>query len=230
MQNKAMDIKLLSGPERPPLRGKTPKQLVVFLHGLGADGSDLIGLVPLFAETFPEAHFISPHAPFPCDMAPFGRQWFSLLDRREAPIVAGIQIAHPILDHFLDQQLARFGLTDSQLFLVGFSQGTMMALHTAPRRSKACAGVLGFSGALMGGELLSHEAKTKPPICLVHGMEDEVVPFAALARAEALLQAADIPIETHAQPGLAHGISPEGIAIGIAFFEKAAANIPAVNL
>lgn len=220
-------MQTLTGPERPSSSGNAPKQLVVFLHGLGADGNDLIGLAPLFAETLPDAHFISPNAPFPCDMAPFGRQWFSLLDRKEEVVLAGVQEAYPILNNFLDEQLKRFELSDDQLVLVGFSQGTMMSLHTAPRRKQACAGVVGFSGALVGAGLLEQELQSKPPICLAHGTHDEVVPFSAMEHAKQALEHVGISVESHARPGLGHGIDPEGISVGRAFLERICASVPA---
>jgi len=130
----------LDGPTLGPASGRPPTALVVLLHGLGADGHDLIGLAHEWAPLLPDAAFLSPHAPFPCDMAPFGRQWFSLQERTASAILAGIQVAAPILDAWLDSQLARLGLTDDRLALVGFSQGTMMALYTAPRRPRASDG------------------------------------------------------------------------------------------
>lgn len=210
----------LSGPEKPNASGKPPQQLVVFLHGLGADGNDLIGLSSLFAQVLPDAYFISPNAPFPCDMAPFGYQWFSLLDRREDKVLTGVQSTYPILSHFLDTQLKRFNLKENQLLLIGFSQGTMMSLYTSLRRHEACAGVLGFSGALVGGDLLINELRSKPPVCLVHGTHDEIVPFSAMRQAESVLRSFNIAIETHARPGLGHGIDPEGIEIGKAFLKN----------
>lgn len=210
----------LSGPERPPASGKSAKQLVVFLHGLGADGNDLISLTPEFAETLPDAHFCSPHAPFPCDMAPFGRQWFSLMEWTEAAMVEGSRRAAPILSRFLDEKLVSLGLKDANMALIGFSQGTMMALYTALRRPKPCAGIVGYSGALIAGKALEGELKSKPPVCLVHGAMDMVVPYGALHDAESRLSALGVPVEAHTRPLLGHGIDPEGIALGNAFLTK----------
>ena len=141
---------LLYLPESHTERDDCP--LVVFLHGLGADGSDLIGLAPVLAPHFPEAAFVSPDAPSPCDMAPMGRQWFSLQSREPQDLYSGSEKAREALDAFLDAELERHSLDDSRLALFGFSQGTMMALHTALRRPTPIAGVAGFSGHLVGVE------------------------------------------------------------------------------
>ena len=140
---------MLTGPTVAPASGGPAQQLVVFLHGLGADGDDLIELAPYFATALPDAAFIAPHAPEPCDMAPFGRQWFSLRDQSPEAMLAGVRHAAPILDDFLNVQLAEHCLGPDKLLLVGFSQGTMMALHLALRRKVAPAAVVGFSGLLV---------------------------------------------------------------------------------
>ena len=133
----------LEGPGQPPRAGGKPKSLVVLLHGLGADGNDLISLAPYWAPLLPSTEFVSPNAPFPCDMAPYGFQWFSFQDRTPAAVLAGIRAAAPFLDTFLDEVLAARGLDESRLALVGFSQGTMMSLHVGLRRAKPVAGSLG---------------------------------------------------------------------------------------
>ena len=145
------DLMDLDGPRHGPEPGSSAKALVVFLHGLGADGDDLISLGSMLAPVLPDTAFVSPHAPFPCDMAPMGRQWFSLQDHEPDNMLAGVRAVAPRLNAFLDAELAKHGLTDDRLALVGFSQGTMTALHTALRRPKACAVIVGFSGALLSG-------------------------------------------------------------------------------
>ena len=211
----------LSGPFLPPASGNAPKQLVVLLHGLGSDGADLIDLAPHWAGLLPEAAFIAPNAPYPCDMAPYGYQWFSLQDWNMARMLAGIQAAEPVLQGFLDEALAQYGLEPSRLALVGFSQGTMMALHAAPRRAIAPAAVVGFSGALLGPELLPEQAVSKPPTLLIHGDADTVVPVQALPLAAESLRAAGISVETDIRRGLGHGIDPAGIARAGAFLQRA---------
>lgn len=217
-------MSLLSGPRRPPRRPGPPRQLVVLLHGVGADGEDLIGLAPALAERLPQAAFVAPDAPEPCDLAPFGRQWFSLRDRRPAALLAGIQAAAPRLDEWLEGELARHGLNNRQLALVGFSQGAMMALFVAPRRAPPVAAVLGFSGALLGAELLAAEAVSRPPLFLVHGAADEVVPVSALFDALAGLQAAGLPVQWQVRPALPHAIDPASLAHGAAFLATAFAD------
>jgi phospholipase/carboxylesterase len=213
----------LSGPRVAPQSG-VAKQLVVLLHGVGADGDDLIGLAPALARFLPHAEFVAPNGPEPCDMAPFGYQWFSLQDRRPEALLRGVQAAAPLIDAFLDDELARHGLDGRQLALVGFSQGTMMSLYVAPRRLAPLAAVLGFSGALLGAAALKVEAVSRPPIFLIHGDADEIVPVGSLAAAVAGLQAADIPVRFEIRPGLPHAIDPEGIAHGGAFLAAAFSN------
>ena len=210
----------LTGPVHLPANGK-PTQLVVLLHGLGADGNDLIGLAPYWASLLPQAEFISPHAPFPLDMGPMGRQWFSLQSREPAPILAGMRQAAPILDAYLDAALAARGLTDAQLALVGFSQGCMMALYAGLRRAHAPAAILGYSGVLVAPELLAQEIRVRPPVLLVHGDADEVVPVKALPAAVAALAAAGVKVEQLLRPGLGHGIDEEGLIRGGAFLRDA---------
>lgn len=201
----------LDGPEKAPDSGGPAKQLVILLHGLGADGNDLIALAPHLAQVLPDAHFIAPDAPFPCDMAPYGRQWFSLQDRDPHAMLAGIRMAAPILDGFIDRQMERFALDASKLALVGFSQGTMMSLHVAPRRPEAFGAVVGFSGALLAGEALADETASRPPVLLIHGDADDVVPVQATPTAAGALQDAGFTVETLICPGIPHSIDPAGL-------------------
>lgn len=210
----------LSGPERPPASGGPARSLVVLLHGVGADGGDLIDLASPWARLLPDGHFIAPNGPEPYDMAPFGYQWFSLKERSAAALLAGVQRARLLVDAFLDAQLARLSFDDSRLALVGFSQGTMTALYVAPRRAKAPAGVVGYSGALIGADRLATELRSKPPVLLVHGDVDPVVPVDALHAAAGALGAAGVPVEWHVSRGAGHGIDPEGLRLGGAFLSR----------
>ncbi len=213
------DLPLLNGPALPPATGQPPSQVVLLLHGVGADGNDLIGLAPFFQQVLPEAAFFSPNAPEPYDMAPFGHQWFSIRDFGPAQRLKGAQAAAPILDHFIDHLLAIFGLAEENMALIGFSQGTMMSLHVGLRRARPLAGIVGYSGALVGPELLAAEIRSRPPVLLVHGDADGIVPVDALAQAEKTLKANAVPIATHVRPGLAHGIDEDGIRLGQEFLK-----------
>jgi phospholipase/carboxylesterase len=214
------DMAQLRGPSFGPGAGGPPRQLVVLLHGVGADGSDLIELAPLLARDLQHARFVAPDGPQPCDMAPYGRQWFSLQERRPEVMLAGLARAAPLVDAFLDEELARCGLDDGALALLGFSQGTMTALHIGPRRQRQPAAILGFSGALLDVGALADEARQRPPVMLIHGDIDDVVPVDALFEAVAGLQSAEIPVQWIIRPGLPHSIDPEGIAAGGRFLRE----------
>lgn len=203
-----------------PASESTPKQVVILLHGLGSNGQDLISLAPYYAQVLPDAVFVSPDAPYPCDMAPIGYQWFSLQDRSPDKILAGIQDAAPRLDAFIDKQLEHYGLEDKDLVLVGFSQGTMMSLYAGPRRKERIAGVLGYSGALIWEDDTDMASLQKPPIMLIHGDADDVVPVQASYQAKETLEAAGFDVETHVTSGLMHGIDEAGIRNGQAFFRR----------
>jgi phospholipase/carboxylesterase len=210
----------LSGPSRPPASGGKPRRLVILLHGLGADGNDLIGLAPYWARLLPEAEFLSPNAPFPCDMAPYGYQWFSSQDRSPEAVLGGVRAAAPILDAFIDEALEERGLDSSELALVGFSQGTMMSLFVGLRRVEPVAGIVGFSGRLLAPELLASELRSRPPILLVHGTEDPLVPYSSLEAAETTLKAAGVPVETVTSVGIGHSIDDQGLRRGGQFLKN----------
>jgi phospholipase/carboxylesterase len=209
----------LSGPSRPPAAGGKPQRLVILLHGLGADGNDLIGLAPYWARLLPGAEFLSPNAPFPCDMAPYGYQWFSSQDRSPEAVLGGVRAAAPILDAFIGEALEKRGLTSSELALVGFSQGTMMSLFVGLRRTEPVAGIVGFSGRLLAPELLASELRSRPPILLVHGTEDPLVPYSSLGAAETALKAAGVPVETVTSVGIGHSIDDQGLRRGGQFLK-----------
>ncbi|HUK59298.1 MAG TPA: prolyl oligopeptidase family serine peptidase [Stellaceae bacterium] len=207
----------MTGPSRRPANGAAPKKLVVLLHGLGADGSDLIGLAPYWAALLPDAEFLSPDAPFPCDMGPYGRQWFSVQNRTPETALAGARAAAPILDAFLDDALAKRGLDGGELALVGFSQGAMMSLFVGFRRAKAPAAIVAYSGALIAPQLLGAEMRSKPPVLVIHGDADPVVPPSMLPAAVSALKANGVAVEELMRPGLGHSIDEEGLARGGAF-------------
>ena len=209
----------LEGPSFGPLSGGEARDLVILLHGWGADGNDLIGLAPHWARALPHAEFLSPHGPFPCDTG-FGRQWFGLADRSPERILAGVRAVAPIVDSFINIELTKRGLDDARLALVGFSQGTMTALHVALRRPKPCAGVLGYSGRLIGEEVLADEIESRPPVLLIHGNADQVLPIQSMHHARDRLEALGIAVEAHERPGLGHGIDEFGLAAGMRFLVR----------
>jgi len=208
----------LTGP-RLPARSGTARQLVVFLHGYGADGNDLIGIGQQWQNYLPDAAFAAPHAPQPCSMGA-GRQWFALTMRDHAERWNGVQAAGPGLDEFLDAELVRLGLDDASLALVGFSQGSMLALHVGLRRKRAPAAVIAYSGTLEGAEHLK-ETHARPPLLLVHGDQDEVVPVEALFDAANGFAAAGIPAQWHLSHGVGHGIDQQGLTHGLLFLAEA---------
>jgi phospholipase/carboxylesterase len=210
----------LDGPRFAPAAGEGAKELIILLHGLGADGNDLIALAPLFSRILPEAAFVAPNAPFPCDMAPFGLQWFSFQSRDPEAILAGVRATATHLDAFIDAELAHHGLPGERLALIGFSQGTMMALHVALRRAKRCAAVIGYSGALVGPEVLQAETRSRPPVLLVHGDADEIVPFQSMAAAKQALDANGVLVHGETRPGLGHGIDETGLQLGAAMLKQ----------
>ncbi|GLK54873.1 phospholipase/carboxylesterase [Methylopila capsulata] len=210
----------IDGPRLAPASGQA-KALVVFLHGYGADGNDLIAIGREWQLLLPDAAFVAPHAPSLLPGSPMGRQWFPLTFRDPDERRRGVIAARPDLDAFLDAELVRTGVAPDRLALIGFSQGTMMALHVGLRRKVPPAAILGYSGMLVSPEVLKDEATGKPPILLIHGDRDEVIPIDALFAATDGLGAAEIPCEWHLSPGLGHGIDGEGLRQGAAFLASA---------
>jgi phospholipase/carboxylesterase len=211
----------LDGPRLAPAAGGAAKQLVVFLHGYGADGNDLIALGREWAKLLPHAAFVSPHAPEPCGMAPMGRQWFDLTLGDMKAIALGVKRAAPSVDAFLDAELKRLGLGSRALALVGFSQGTMMALAVGLKRSPSPAAIVGYSGAIATVEALPKDPASAPAILLVHGDMDEVIPVDAMLIAREQLAQAGLAVEWHLAQGIGHGIDGEGLRLGGAFLKQA---------
>jgi phospholipase/carboxylesterase len=222
-----VSVPQLTGPSLVPKGGGNAKQLVILLHGVGADGNDLIGLAPFYQALLPDALFVAPNAPLPFDMAPFGYQWFSIQDMQASTRLNGVRQAAPFLDAFIDAELARLGLSEDRLVLIGFSQGAMMALHVGLRRATALAGIVSHSGILVGESRLASELRSRPPVLLTHGVLDEVLPIQALPIAEGTLRAAGVPVKAHIMPGLGHGIDEATIRLDLRFLgEVFGANVP----
>lgn len=210
----------LQAGRKDALSGET-RSAVIFLHGYGANGADLLGLADPLAEHLPDTMFVAPDAPEHCAGSPMGFQWFPIpwIDgSSEEDAAAGLKQAADDLNAFLDGIMVDEDLLPEQVALVGFSQGTMMSLHVAPRREDAVSAVVGFSGRLMEPELLSDETVSRMPILLIHGDEDDVVPIQSLPQAaEALDQAGFKDVFAHVMKGTAHGIAPDGLSVCLAF-------------
>jgi len=214
----------LNGPRIEPRSG-TARQLVVFLHGYGADGNDLIEIGRAWQGLLPDAAFVSPHAPRPCGQAPVGREWFPLTFRDPNERWSGVNAAAPALDAFLDAELQQRNLAPSALALVGFSQGTMLSLHVGLRRTVAPAAIVGYSGMLVVPENIdpdtfAGEIRSKPPVLLIHGDADELIPVQAVFHAAQGLAALEVPVEWHISPGVGHGIDQEGLRHGGEFLAR----------
>jgi len=211
---------LIDGPRVPPKAGPADS-LVIFVHGYGADGEDLIGLAPYFQKVLPATAFASPNAPERIPGQPFGYQWFGITHLDPALMAAGADSAAATLDGFIDAELERTGVDPSRLVLVGFSQGTMMSLHVGLRRAVQPAAIVGFSGALVAAERLPQEIRSRPPVLLIHGDSDPMVPVEALHAATNGLAAAGVAVRWHVSRGVGHSIDPEGLALAIDFVRDA---------
>jgi phospholipase/carboxylesterase len=214
----------LNGPRLEPRSGPA-RQLVVFLHGYGADGNDLIEIGRAWQGLLPNAAFVSPHAPEPCGQAPAGRQWFALTMRDPSERWIGANKAAPVLEAFLDAELKRRNLPPTALALVGFSQGTMMALHVGLRRAAAPLAIVGYSGLLVipndaNPDKLAAEIKSRPPVLLIHGDQDDLIPAQALFMATNGLASLGVPVEWHLSQGVGHGIDQEGLRHGGEFLAR----------
>ncbi len=210
----------LNGPSLEPAAGGAARQLVILLHGVGSDGSDLIGLAPLLAQALPHAAFVAPNAPYPFEMGPMGFQWFDIQSQDPEERLTQLRATALLVNDFIDSELAKRGLGDADLILGGFSQGTMVSLFVALRRDNPCAGILGYSGRLEAPQVLADEIRSRPPVLLIHGEEDDRLPVALLEEAERILSENGVPVRTHRCPGLGHGIDQDGIMLGAAFLQQ----------
>ena len=212
--------RVLTAGRKEPHSGDT-RSAVVFLHGYGANGADLLGLADPLADHLPDTLFVAPDAPENCAGSPFGYQWFPIpwIDgSSEEESSRGMQQAVEDLNAFLDALMVDEDLLPEQVCLFGFSQGTMMSLHVAPRREDSVAGIVAFSGRLLEPELLADEVQSRMPILLVHGDQDDVVPVQSLPQAaEALQNAGFSDVYAHVMKGTAHGIAPDGLSVAMAF-------------
>ena len=210
---------LTTGRKEP--KSGTTRSVVIFLHGYGANGADLLGLADPLSDHMPDTLFLAPDAPESCAGAPFGYQWFPIpwIDgSSEEESMRGMQAAVDDLNAFLDAVMVDEDVLPEQVVLFGFSQGTMMSLHVAPRREDEVAGIVAFSGRLLSPELLADEAISRPPVLLVHGDADDVVPVQSLPEAAEALQGAGwTDVYAHIMKGTGHGIAPDGLSVALAF-------------
>jgi phospholipase/carboxylesterase len=207
----------LDGPRMPPARGGKPDALVILLHGYGSNGADLISLAPYWAKALPGVAFVSPNAIEPMREAPGGFQWFPLTTPDPHMLEQGVRSAAQSVDRFIDRELEKYGLPPERLALVGFSQGTMMALHVGVRREKQIAGILGYSGVLVGARTLKEQMRSKPPVLLIHGDRDPTIPIPAMFESAEALAASDHGAQWHISYGVPHSIGPDGLDLGGAF-------------
>lgn len=204
-------MQMLDGP-RFDARSEEPAQkLIVLLHGYGADGKDLIELAKIWGPLVPDAAFVAPDAPDACSISPTGRQWFDLSTKDPHAYQQGVMAVAPALNKFIDHEVAQLKIKAKDVLLAGFSQGAMMALHVGLRRAIPPAGILSFAGRLISPHLLEKEIMGTPPVCLIHGEDDEVVPIFNMVQAEKALRGFDIELSTLKRPGLAHNIDEESV-------------------
>lgn len=212
--------KIVNGASLKARSGEPPNKIILLLHGFGSSGTDMISLAPQWQDALPDTLFLAPHAPQRCSMMGAGYQWWGLSGFAPSALAAGAASAAPAIDAFIDRKLAQYGLTEADLALVGFSQGTMMALHIGLRRPRAVAAVVGYSGMLAGSAGLAHDF-SKPPVLLVHGTADPVVPVAALHMSESELKRLGVEVTTHISYGVAHSVDPVGLRLGRDFIAEA---------
>lgn len=210
----------IDGPRVAPARGGKPDALVILLHGYGSNGADLISLAPYWTEALPGAAFVAPNGIEPVPQVPGGYQWFPISNLDPHLMELGVKGAAPSVDRFIDRELEKYGLDESRLALVGFSQGTMMALHVALRREKPVACVIGYSGVLVGARGLEEQMRAKPPILLIHGDRDPTIPIPAMFESAEALAVAGHGAQWHISYGAPHAIGPDGLDLGGAFLAK----------
>jgi phospholipase/carboxylesterase len=211
---------MLAGSEIFPKNKITPKKLVLFLHGVGSNGADVASICHILNNCLPDTMFLCPNAPFAYDMGMGDFQWFSLQDRTESILLEGINKALPIANEYINYHLENLKLEDKDLAIMGFSQGCMMSLHLGLRRPNPPACVIGFSGALIGTNYLEKHIKSKPPVILTHGIEDQIVPVQLMKLSARNLIKLGVDVESYSIPGLAHSIDEECLKIAISYLKK----------
>lgn len=211
---------MLDGPRLAPLSNSKPDALVVLVHGYGSNGADLISLAAMMQPSLPGAAFVAPNAPSQMSGMAAAHQWWPIESFSMAERSAGAQAAAPALDAFLTEELINAGLPSDRLLLIGFSQGTMMALHVGLRRPASIGGIIGISGMLVAPEQLKSEIQSKPPVLLIHGTQDDVVPFRSMELASSALADVGVPVETHVSPGVSHSVAADGLNAATEFARR----------
>ncbi len=207
----------LEGPRLAPLSGARPNALVILLHGYGSNGEDLIELARMIQPALPNAAFVAPNAPSRMPSLAAAYQWWPIETFSMTERTAGATAAAPGLDAFVAEEAVKVGLPFHRVLLAGFSQGAMMALHVGLRRPEALAGIIGISGMLVAPERLQAEIMSRPPVLLIHGSQDDVVPFRSMDLAVTVLAEAGVAAETHESRGVAHSVGQDGLAAAAAF-------------
>ena len=202
------------------MSGGPPKHIVLLLHGYGSNGADLLSLAPHWQRALPDALFLAPNAPQRLGGMSSAYQWWPLRAFTPQALALGASSVAPAVNAFIDRKLTQYALGDADLAIVGFSQGTMMALHVGLRRRAQIAGILGYSGMLTSAAELHREEITKPPVLLIHGSADPIVPVSALKAAENTLRAVGVDVMTHVSVGVGHSVDPTGLRMGADFISR----------
>ena len=213
-------MKIVNGASLKPRSGTSPAKIVLLLHGFGSNGKDMIALAPTWQQAMPDALFLAPHAPQRSFLGG-GYQWWGLTDISPQALAAGAATAAPAINSFIDRKLDQYHLDDADLAIVGFSQGTMMALHVGLRRSGGVAAIVGYSGMLTGAAELKRDIASRPPVLLIHGSQDQVVPIAAMHATERELKSLDVAVRSHVCSGAGHTVDPVGLRLGRDFVAQA---------
>jgi phospholipase/carboxylesterase len=209
--------KIVNGASLQPLSGNLPRNIALLLHGYGSSGADLISVAPHWRQDLPDTLFLAPNAP---QSAGSGYQWWPLQNFTPQALAAGAALAAPAIDAFIDRKLKQYGLSEADLAIVGFSQGTMMALQVGLGRQIAPAAIVGYSGMLAGTSSLLHRNGPKPPVLLVHGSADPIIPVAALHATKTALDKLGLDVATHVSAGVGHTVDPIGLRLGLDFIAK----------
>ena len=201
------------------LSGQT-KKIVILSHGYGADCNDLVSIGEYWQRFLPDTAFVAPNAPTVCQINRSGFEWFDLMQTSIEKINEEFKSALVKLDEFIEAQLLEYKLTKKDLFLMGFSQGTMMSLQLGLSYKEPVGGILGYSGKIYNFEMLKKNIKSKPPVVLFHGTEDTIIPLEEMYASYELLRAQSIDVTYKVFENCGHSITPEGLSLGLKFIKS----------